>query len=101
MEFDLEYKIKLFREEQPSLYDEFNKRYSATPIGKETAETMLEIINELEIALLKSEQESKEKSSSSQEKENPEDKCCFCGHLFTKNEGFYVDDIFCCHECWH
>jgi len=53
MEFDLEYKLGLFREEQPSLFDENDARYTATPIGKETAEMMLQLINEMERALAK------------------------------------------------
>ena len=56
MEFDLEYKLQLFREEQPELFDENNERYTATPIGKHNGEIMLQLINELESALLKAEQ---------------------------------------------
>jgi hypothetical protein len=51
MNFEIEYKLELFREEQPSLFDEDNKRYTSTPIGKATAEIMLQLINEMEVAL--------------------------------------------------
>ena len=60
MEFELEYKLKLFREEQPDLFDKNNERYTATPIGKETGEMMLQLINELECALAKAETEIKQ-----------------------------------------
>ena len=53
MEFELEWELKLFREEQPSLFDEVGERYSATPIGDDTAKRMLNIINLLESALAK------------------------------------------------
>jgi hypothetical protein len=53
MDFNLEWEIKLFREEQPSLFDETGKRYSATPIGDKTAERMLNIINLFECAAAK------------------------------------------------
>ena len=53
MDFELEWELKLFREEQPSLFDETGQRYSATPIGDKTAERMLNIINLLESALEK------------------------------------------------
>ena len=59
MDFELEWELKLFREEQPSLFDEVGERYSATPIGDKTAKRMLNIINLLESALEKqSEQQS-------------------------------------------
>jgi hypothetical protein len=53
MDFELEWELTLFREEQPSLFDEFGERYSATPIGDKTAKKMLNIINLLESALSK------------------------------------------------
>lgn len=55
MKFDLEYKLQQFREEQSSLFDENNERYTATPIGKYTSEMMLQLINELEVELLNAE----------------------------------------------
>lgn len=51
MDFEIEYKLGLFRDEQPSLFDENNERYTATPIGKKTAEMMLQLIDEMEKAL--------------------------------------------------
>lgn len=51
MDYEIEYKLELFREEQPSLFDENGERYTATPICKETAEMMLQLINEMEKAL--------------------------------------------------
>jgi len=56
MNFDLEYKLKQFREAQSGYYDENNKRYSSTPISDENSELMLEIINELEGELVKVEE---------------------------------------------
>jgi hypothetical protein len=59
MDFELEWELKLFREEQPSLFDETGERYSATPVGDGTAKRMLNLINLLESALMKqSEQQS-------------------------------------------
>jgi len=60
MDFELEYKLKQFREEQPDLFDENNERYAATPIGRETGEMMLQLINEFESALAKAETEIKQ-----------------------------------------
>lgn len=60
MDFELEYKLKLFRENQPELFDENNERYTSTPIGKETSEMMLQLINEFESALAKAETEIKQ-----------------------------------------
>jgi hypothetical protein len=53
MDFDLEYKLQLFREEQPELFDAKGKRYTGTRLSNETAEMMFELINELEGALVK------------------------------------------------
>jgi len=47
MEFDLDYKLQQFREEQPELFDKNGKRYTGTPLSNRTAEMMLELINEL------------------------------------------------------
>jgi len=59
MDFELEWELKLFREEQQSLFDETGERYSATPVGDGTAKRMLNLINLLESALIKqSEQQS-------------------------------------------
>ena len=57
MEFDLEYKLQQFREEQPELFDKNGERYTATPISKSNGEMMLQLINELESALAKAETE--------------------------------------------
>jgi len=57
MEFDLEYKLQQFRDEQPELFDEKGERYIATPISKSNGEMMLQLINELESALEKAETE--------------------------------------------
>jgi DNA-binding PadR family transcriptional regulator len=51
MNFDTEYKLMLFREEQADLFDKNNKRYTATPIGKETAEMMLQLIDGMELEI--------------------------------------------------
>ena len=55
MEFDLEYKLQLFREEQPELFNAKGKRYTGTALSNRTAEIMFELINELESALIESE----------------------------------------------
>ena len=57
MEFDLEYKLQQFRDEQPELFDKNGERYTATPISKNNGEMMLQLINELESALAKAETE--------------------------------------------
>jgi hypothetical protein len=57
MNFDLEYKLQQFREAQSGYYDENGKRYSSTPINTGNAELMLDIINELESALVNVETE--------------------------------------------
>jgi hypothetical protein len=51
MDFDLEYKLQLFREEQPELFDAKGKRYTGTELSNRTSEMMFELINELERAL--------------------------------------------------
>lgn len=56
MDFDLEYKLQLFREVEKDYFDENNERYS-TKIGKESSEMMLQLINELESALANAETE--------------------------------------------
>lgn len=53
MDWDTEYKLKMFREEQDGLFDSNGERYTSTPIGKETSEMMLQLINELESALVR------------------------------------------------
>ena len=55
MEFDLEYKLKLFREIESENFDANGKRYTNVNFGKETSEMMLQLINELESALAKHE----------------------------------------------
>ena len=52
MEFDLEYKLKLFREIEKENFDEKGERYTDSNFGKETSEMMLQLINELENALV-------------------------------------------------
>ena len=53
MEFDLEYKLKLFREIESENFDEKGERYTGSNFSKETSEMMLQLINELESALAK------------------------------------------------
>lgn len=48
MDFDLEYKLKNFRQEAKSLFDEHGERFSATPISDSTAKIMLQLINEMD-----------------------------------------------------
>ena len=45
MEYDLEYKLQQFREEQPELFDAKGKRYTGTELSNRTAEMMFELIN--------------------------------------------------------
>jgi hypothetical protein len=47
MNYNTEFKLQEFREEQSQLFDENGKRYSNTPISERTAELMLQIIDEL------------------------------------------------------
>lgn len=47
MNYNTEFKLQEFREEQSQLFDENGKRYSNTPISDRTAELMLQIIDEL------------------------------------------------------
>jgi hypothetical protein len=53
MEFDLEYSIKEFREEQKELFDEDGYRYRGVCMSDRQAEQMLTLINNLESALIK------------------------------------------------
>ena len=46
--FDLEYKLKEFRQEQKELFDENCKRYTGVGLANRQAELMLELINEME-----------------------------------------------------
>ena len=46
--FNLEYKLKQFREEQHELFDAEGKRYTGTYLSHMTAELMLDIINDME-----------------------------------------------------
>lgn len=48
MDYELEYKLQQFKDEQSELFDENGKRYSNTPISDRTAELMLELINDFE-----------------------------------------------------
>lgn len=57
MEFDLEYKLQQFREVEREYFDENGERYTRTPIGKESSEMMLQLINELSGAMAKAETE--------------------------------------------
>jgi hypothetical protein len=55
MDFDLEYKLEMFRKEQHELFDENGNRYTGVPLSNRTAEMMLELINELENSLINEE----------------------------------------------
>ena len=46
--YDLEYKLKKFRQEQNELFDENFKRLSGVALSERQAELMLELINEME-----------------------------------------------------
>ena len=49
--FDLAYKLENFREYQKELFDENGKRYTGVSLSNNTAELMLELINDFEAAL--------------------------------------------------
>ena len=48
MNYETEYKLKLFRDIQPSLFDEKGKAYRGTRVSNSQLEQMLELINCLE-----------------------------------------------------
>ena len=51
MEFDIEWNLQEFRNEQHELFDENGKRYTGVSLSNDTAEAMLKLINDLECAL--------------------------------------------------
>jgi hypothetical protein len=53
MDFELEYKLQQFKDEQSELFDENGKRYTGVKLSNRTAELMLELINDFEHALAK------------------------------------------------
>lgn len=53
MEFDIEWNLQEFRNEQHELFDENGKRYTGVSLSNDTAEAMLKLINDLECALVK------------------------------------------------
>ncbi len=65
MNFDLEWKLELFRAEQRELFDDEGKRYYGVDISYRESELMLEIINELEDELLNLEKQYKQLSQTS------------------------------------
>jgi len=48
-DYDLEYELQQFREEQKGLFDEDGKRYGGVNISNREAERMLALINMLEM----------------------------------------------------
>ncbi len=62
MNFNLEWKLELFRAVQRGLFDDEGKRYYGVDISYRESELMLEIINELEDELLNLEKQYKQQS---------------------------------------
>lgn len=56
IDFDLEYKLQQFREVQLDYFNENGEKYTHRPMDKETPEMMLQLIDELERALIKTTQ---------------------------------------------
>lgn len=48
MNFDIEWNLQEFREEQKELFDDEGKRYTGVALSNDTAEAMLKIINDME-----------------------------------------------------
>jgi hypothetical protein len=59
MNFDIEWNLQEFREEQSQLFDENGKRYTGVALSNDTAEAMLKIINDMESEIKQLEEKTK------------------------------------------
>lgn len=59
MNFDTEWNLQEFREEQKELFDNNGKRYKGVSLSNETAEAMLKIINDMEMEIKTLEEKNK------------------------------------------
>jgi len=59
MNFDIEWNLQEFREEQSQLFDEDGKRYTGVSLSNNTAEAMLKIIDDMESEIKQLEEKQK------------------------------------------